>query len=61
MLGTLPQIAAASPVSYIAMDKLTKQYGDLMSVKMGMVDAGQLDVKYQLKIYKLCISLNSPV
>jgi len=41
LLGTLPQIAAASPTSYLALDKLSKKYGDLMNAKMGMVDAGE--------------------
>ena len=40
-LGTLIQIAMADPVSYIAMDKLSKKYGDIMSVQFGFLDASK--------------------
>jgi hypothetical protein len=37
----LVQIGLADPRSYIALDKLSKKYGDIMSVKLGFVDAGK--------------------
>ena len=39
-LGTLIQVGMADPTSYIGLDKLSKKYGDLMSIKLGFVDAG---------------------
>jgi hypothetical protein len=41
ILGSLVQIGMEDSRNYIAMDKLAKKYGDIMSVKLGYLDASK--------------------
>lgn len=46
LVGTLIQISLADSTPYVAFQKLAKEYGDVMSIKLGLKDASMYLLVY---------------
>lgn len=46
-IGSMVQLSLADPNPPVAMAKLAKKYGDVMSLKVGQMDAGIVNTKVE--------------